>query len=122
MVVWLCNHWTSRRCRQRLTNFLNILHQHCPNIVRSLNRLILPRSDPTSPSLRPHSNVRLEALHGDRIQVEREEVDAELTIRMNDHNHDTALVPRGSESVVGGVFTVRSTNTLIFPKFRKTPK
>ena len=32
------------------------------------------------------------------------EVDAELTIRMNGHNDDADLVPRGSESVVGGVF------------------
>ena len=71
MVVWLHNHWTSCRCRQRLTNFLNILHRHRPGIVRRLNRLILPTSNPTCPSLRPHSNVRLEVLRGDRIQVER---------------------------------------------------
>ena len=67
-----------------------------PDIVQRLNRLILPTSDPTSSSLRPHSNVLLEALRGDRIQVERVEVDAELTIRMNGHNNDAALVPRGS--------------------------
>ena len=32
------------------------------------------------------------------------EVGAELTNRMNGHNDDAALVPCGSESVVGGVF------------------
>ena len=122
MVVWLCSHWTSRRCPQRLTNFLDILHRHRLDIARRLNRLILPTSNPTFPSLRPHPDVRLEALRRDRIQVQRVEVDAELTIRMNGHNDDAAPVPCGSESVVGGVSTVRSTNTLIFPKFRKTPK
>ena len=45
-----------------------------------------------------------EALRGDVIQVERVEVDAELTIRMNGHSDAAALVLRGSESVVGGVF------------------
>ena len=32
------------------------------------------------------------------------EVDVELTIRMNGNNDDAALVPRGSENVVGWVF------------------
>ena len=85
-------------------DFLDILHRHSPDIVRRLNYLILPTSNPTSPSLRPHPDVRLEALRRDRIHVQRVEVDAELTIRMNGHNDDAAPVPCGSESVVGGFF------------------
>ena len=51
------------------------------------------------------------------------EVDAELAIRMNCHNDDAALVPRGSESVVGGAFAPCAVDQYVdLSKFRKTSK